>query len=321
MEKHLGPEVDRKMSAACEIDLVVSMKTFINFANETFARQQRFAVRMAKIFGSFDKIISYGPNDIDKQFYERNKRTLDVPKGAGLFLWKPYFISRTLENANEGEYVFYVDSGFFITGTIDRLIKELDKSGQDIMAFSTYYPEEQWTKRRLFENMGCSGPDYSKTNQFMATMSLIRNSQASRSFFSELVELSMDCENISDASDDEANPANFIEHRYDQSIFSLLCKKRGLTAFRPPFVFGELGAAYAVMKKTEATYGKAVEFNFKTFDNSSYPTILQVNKSFKAFGMELNAFLISYLYLKLLNVLPFRSKAYDFLVGLGVRWV
>lgn len=297
------------------------MKIFINFANENRKKQQDFSLRMAKFFGNFDKLIAYSPEDLSAEFVEKNKRILSEPRGAGLWLWKPYLILETLKKADEGDYIFYLDSGFFITKKIDLLIKALDKSEQDIMSFQIYYPEEQWTKKSLFERMGCVDEKYFKTNQFVGGICLIKNSDFSRRFFAEFLEIASVYENICDADSTELQTAKFIEHRHDQSIFSLLCKKYDLKPFRTPFVFGELGAAYAVMKKTSLVYKKEPTFNFINFNNSEYPTMLQVNRPFRFLGLQLDLFFVSYIYLKLLNIAPFKSWFYNFLLRMGTRSV
>ncbi|EKE19067.1 MAG: hypothetical protein ACD_9C00151G0002 [uncultured bacterium] len=294
-------------------------KIFINFANDKFKRQQEFALKMAKLFGNFDKIIGYGPEDIDADFFKKNEEILKVERGAGLWLWKPYFILKTLNEAKEGDYVFYLDSGFFMIKKIDLLIDSLAKSNQDIMSFQTYYPEFQWTKKSLFESMDCMEDKHKEINQFVGGICLIKNTAFSRSFFEKFVSYASQYENISDTNESDEQDEKFIEHRHDQSVYSLLCKKEGLKPFRTPFVFGELGAAYAVMKKTEQAYGKEMNFNFTDFENSNYPSMLHINKEFVMFGVKINLFFISYLYLRLLNAITFKSRLYNALLKLGVK--
>ncbi len=47
------------------------MKIFINYSDENFAQQQKFALRMAKRFGKCDRVIGYGPDDIDGVFLRK----------------------------------------------------------------------------------------------------------------------------------------------------------------------------------------------------------------------------------------------------------
>jgi len=52
------------------------MKIYINYSDAKFQKQQNFALKMAKYFGRFDKIIGYNPNDIDKNFYKKYENIL-----------------------------------------------------------------------------------------------------------------------------------------------------------------------------------------------------------------------------------------------------
>lgn len=70
-------------------------KTYINY-DENFKKQRENAIRLEKN-GNFDKIILYLPTDIDKKFYEKNKNILSQKRSGGYWLWKPYFIVKTLE--------------------------------------------------------------------------------------------------------------------------------------------------------------------------------------------------------------------------------
>jgi hypothetical protein len=295
------------------------MKIFINFADEKFEKQQKFSIKMAKFFGNFDRIIRYTPKDIDAEFFQKNEKVLTTPRGAGLWLWKPYLILKTLREAKEGDYVFYLDSGLFMTKKIDLLIDSLEKGKQDIMSFQTYYPEKQWTKKFLFEQMGCCEEEYLESNQLMSTICLIKNSEFSRKFFSDFILYASKYENICDAKKDEIQDKNFIEHRHDQSVYSLLCKKSKLEPFRAPFVFGELGAAYAVRKKISLVYSRDLLFNFVKFKNSNYPTMIHTSKPFNFFGFNINMFFLAYIYLKMLNIIPFKSNLYKFLLRIGTQ--
>ena len=84
----------------------------INYADEKFRPWQQLQTATAYHFGA-DKVREYSPKDIPADFYEKNKFILDQPRGAGYWLWKPLIIKDALSNVDEGDYVFYVDSGAF----------------------------------------------------------------------------------------------------------------------------------------------------------------------------------------------------------------
>ena len=228
----------------------MNKKIFIAYADDKFKKQKEFALKMAKSRGKFDEIIGYSRSDIDAEFYEENKHILDQKRGGGYWLWKPYFIVKTLETMNNGDYLFYSDAGAFFLQSVDVLINELEKYNQDIMGFELPLIEKQWTKRELFINMDCDKEQYSESNQIFASYMLIRKTEFSVNFFNQYLQYGCNELNITDKYDSSVVQDNdFIEHRHDQSIFSLLYKKYNLKPFKEPTQYGLYPYAYGGIKE------------------------------------------------------------------------
>ena len=221
------------------------MKTFITYSDNGFVEQRNFAVFMANLVGNFDSVIAYKPEDIDKEFYELNQNILSQKKGGGFWLWKPYFIYKTLEKLNNNDFLFYADAGSFFLKNVDILIKELEISNQDIMCFELPLIESQWTKKELFINMNCEDDKFAQTNQIMASFFLIKKNDFSMKFFFFFLDYSCDEKNITDVFDNNIlQSKEFIDHRQDQSIVSLLYKKYNLKPFKDPSQRGKFFLAY-----------------------------------------------------------------------------
>lgn len=58
------------------------MITVINYANEPYRRAQAYCTKKAYSVGQVDRVIEYGPADIDSEFYERNKNILENKRGS-----------------------------------------------------------------------------------------------------------------------------------------------------------------------------------------------------------------------------------------------
>lgn len=213
-------------------------KIYINYANDRFKTQQNFALKMALSLGKFDTAIGYSISDLDEEFYLKNSNILDLEKGIGLWLWKPYIILKTLLKMEEGDVLLYADAGSFLVRNIDNILDELLPFEQDVMAFELPLVERQWTKADLFVYMQCNNSKiFSDTNQINSSFHLVKKSNFSVKFYQEFLELACIADNISDENIME-NIEGFVEHRYDQSIFSLLYKKYKLVAFKDPTQFG-----------------------------------------------------------------------------------
>lgn len=216
------------------------MKLFINYASGKFYVSQKESCLAAKNNG-FDEVIPYNEKDLDEEFVSKHYQILKQPRGAGYWLWKPYLIVKTLRDLKDGDYLCYSDSGCAFVNDVRWLIDDLEKSGQDIMPFDLQNQiERKWTKRDVFIYNKCDTPEITDTNICDASIQVIKKSDSSVKFYDEY--LSQSClENlITDCSNAYGVPnyPEFIDHRHDQSIYSVNVKKNGLITFRAPSQYG-----------------------------------------------------------------------------------
>lgn len=212
----------------------------INYANAKYRQTQKFNSATAIRKGRVDKVISYSPKDVDREFRRKNKRILSQERGNGYWLWKPYFIWKTLKNLQDNDYLVYLDSGAFYRKDVRYLIRAMEADGQDIMVFELPFKEFRYTKRDVFVCMDCDEPEYTNTNQRMATMVIIKKTKDTLAFVQEWLDYGQADNIITDEKNHlgKDNYEGFIDNRHDQSIFSLLSKKYKLKAYRDPSQFG-----------------------------------------------------------------------------------
>ena len=204
------------------------MIAVLNYADEKYVDAQSMNSKSALKFGA-DKVFSFGPNDISQDFRKKYSQILSVERGNGLWLWKPYFVKKCLDKMNEGDILFYCDSGAFFFRNIKNFLKRVGEF--NIIAFDIPLIEEQFTKRLLFEKMNCNSNYYKKSNQIIATYFIMKKSKITIRFVDEWLNLCEQYDLISPSNQyNEIN--NFIAHREDQSIFSLLCKKYEIPVFQ-----------------------------------------------------------------------------------------
>jgi len=231
-------------------------KILINFATLKFYEAQQRNAETALTVAAFDKVICYGRKDLDREFRNRNRSILGARVGAGYWLWKPYFIKRALELLNQGDFLLYCDSGSHFIDRIDPLIAVAIQTEQPIIPFELVHLEKHYTKRDALILMGCDAPRFTETRQRLAGCILIRKSPFAETFVDEFLGLAEDPRLISDAPSTRGSEyPDFVAHRHDQSIFSLLTKRYGLDAYRDPSQFGnDLRADYPT-----STYGQLID--------------------------------------------------------------
>lgn len=212
------------------------MKVLINYANGAYKKSQRWNTWTAKYIGGFDRVYSFSENDIDNEFSRRNDKILSYKRGNGLWIWKPYFINKVLNECNDGDLVFYSDSGALFIRKIDSILVSM-KCDENIWVSDNPLLEKCFTKEECLKKMNCDDNIYKETNQIQATYLMVRCNDISKQFVKEWLEL---CEDETLISPEDGTLINgryvndFVSHREDQSILSLLCKKKGIIPHKDP---------------------------------------------------------------------------------------
>jgi hypothetical protein len=215
----------------------------INYANQHFRKQQKANTLSAKLIAGIKNVIEYSPNDIDDDFKEQHQNIFQKNKGGGYWLWKPFIILKTLKTLNDGDYLFYCDSGAIFLKSIKPLIKEFNQLKQPILAFQQPLIELQWTKRKTFEIVGVPFDEVKNTPQLYGGYLFVKKNTESMQFFETLLKLCLNEDALVNTSNDN-NVPEFIDHRHDQSIFSLLFKKYGYTPLGDLSDYGKFPEAY-----------------------------------------------------------------------------
>jgi hypothetical protein len=198
------------------------IKYFINYSSNGFKKSQEYGLESAEKLGFIVK--GYTEKDIDLDFMKKNESILKQVRGAGYWLWKPYIILNMLNKMSDGDYLIYMDSGANLISEPDIYLNLINEKG--ILAFSMVQKTSKWTKGDCFYSV--NGKDnlynFSDTNQLQATYIFFRKCQSAIDFVSKWLELCTNENCITDIPNVYAqNMTDFIDHRHDQSVFSLLC--------------------------------------------------------------------------------------------------
>lgn len=240
----------------------------LNYADgEPYETYRKINTRTAYRFGKADKVLEYSSKDIPLEYKEDHKEIFVYKRGAGLWLWKPYIIRKALCAIDEGDWLFYTDSGAIFINKLNHLTHCAKMNKQDIFITEQPLLCRQFTKRECYvltesEDRG--------ENQALGLL-LLRKSSVSVRFVEEWLHL---CENIELLSPKRFHPEiveweDFYAHREDQSLLSLLRIKWKLPVFRDCSDYGEMPFMYASKNKA---------YNPKKYENSDYPTVILCNR-------------------------------------------
>ena len=214
----------------------------ISYANQKYKTQLEINKKTALEIGKVTEYYAFGPEDIDKSFQNKNKDILSRKRGNGYWLWKPYFILKTLkEKLKEGDYLIYSDAGILYINSTYNIINFLKKKNIDIWAYQLQYKEKIWTKRDAFLLLGVDHPNFTESYQYMAGIQIYRKSNLSQGFLEDVLHYSTDKRIITDEKNSLGFPnyKGFKQNRHDQTVLSLMIKKYGfkLTNIKTPFTF------------------------------------------------------------------------------------
>ena len=82
----------------------------INYANvERYRERQWKSCNSALASGKVDYCLSMGEDFLDENFKTMNRRILNISRGGGYWVWKPYVIFNTLLAMDDGDFLFYLD--------------------------------------------------------------------------------------------------------------------------------------------------------------------------------------------------------------------
>lgn len=207
-------------------------------ADHIFSLQNKTVQTAINIVG-VDEAIPFRWEHIDNKFKQENEHILSQNRGAGYWLWKPYFALKLMESSHidNNDIIVYSDSKLEFTKSIKPLIDVFLRDNLSVMTFRQLTPSKPWTKRDCFILTNSDEPKYTETTQRVGGFFIFKKNEFAYNFFKETLNYHRD-HRISTDSPNECGYPNyegFIEHRHDESLISIMSKKYDLYPYRIPF--------------------------------------------------------------------------------------
>lgn len=197
----------------------------VNYAHgpEVFFKNQNALVQSAAGKG-FTIMMNYNKGHIDPVFYNQNKEILDQKRGAGYWLWKPYFILKTLKMMPENATLVYADSGVVFSKPITPLLKAVEKKPILFIHSDKIFPMRAHLKKEAWPLLGMTEKDPRLDEKNLwAFFMIIKNTPETRAFVEKWLSLCQIKEAITDAPfDPSKQDPVFKSHLHDQSILDFV---------------------------------------------------------------------------------------------------
>ncbi len=237
--------------------------SLITFYTPQFRYSKNLLVKSAKKAG-INNISVYNNKDFEKtSFYKQHLSITSQSRGAGYWLWKPYYILEHLKKAKEGDIILYCDSGLKIEGDIAPLVHicKTNQQNKGVLLFHNYQcasyissgfkktdevlhhesrKNKYWGKRDVFILMDADNEANWNSMHLEGCLMLLKKTSFSVAFIEEWLKYCCVEDIITDKPNTQGLPnhENFIMHIHDQVILSLLAFRHGLELYRCPSQFG-----------------------------------------------------------------------------------
>jgi hypothetical protein len=132
---------------------------------------------------------------------------------------------KTLERMNDNDILVYTDVGCEIDiKKKNNMIEIFDIVKNDLIIGSLALDEKEYTKMDLYHHLNLLDEKYLNTQHQASTICILKCNET-YNLIKEWYEIGCNYHLIDDSPSINSNHPSFIEHRHDQSIFSLLTKK------------------------------------------------------------------------------------------------
>lgn len=195
------------------------MIRFCTYSADNMTVSKQLACESAEKQGA-QMVYSFAPQMITHEFIKDNP-VITAVRGAGYWLWKPYFVNKAMQNCSDGDILIYGDAGVEFIAPFQYIIDVMD---QDIFLFSNGHRHVEWCKMDCMDKM-LKEPVSFDQEQVQASVIFFKVNQFTRDFVKEW---SLWCQMpgmIDDSPSVLPNIPTFAQHRYDQAILCNLSIK------------------------------------------------------------------------------------------------
>ena len=205
----------------------------VTCADDNYMPSAKFQMETARKYGKVSQTMIFNLKDMDENFKRDNKDILEAggERRKGCYLWKPYFVNKAFSQITIGDYIIYLDAaGNYYRSNVNEIIQYMEKKGLEIIGSRKYkYLEKHWTKRDAFVLMDCDTEEYTNQYQCYAGFLIAKKTEKTIKFFDEWLMHAQNYNIITNAPNvcGKEDYEGFEEHRFDQSILSILLKKYG----------------------------------------------------------------------------------------------
>ena len=235
---------------------------FITFGNQRFINSRERIMKEAGAVLNRQKDLMFDSLTMETEDIENDEeykliidqipRTLGDGKGYWWYTWKPYVIYKNLKKLNDGDYLFYCDSGMTLLNNnvvirrFEGLMRTVNCSKicpTGWVTFITTGPpherqEYMYNTNEIFEHFDVVENEFiTHTQQFQAGVHMIKKSEKTMEISKLWYQTAVEKPNLFVADPrvfkdvKSSGQEGFKQHRHDQSVWSVIAKLNNITVF------------------------------------------------------------------------------------------
>lgn len=221
--------------------------------DQTYIQNQN-ALHLSALNRGIDTMHMLRRDHIDSDFYNTYKSILSQPRGAGYWLWKPYFILRMMESYPDNSIIVYADSGVIFTHDLTPLLKHINQYPRIFVGHGKPVPLSRHVKKEAWSKILNEHDHDAVLNQqnIWAFFMILKNTPENRAYIKKWLDL---CTHSDYLTDTPLNPKDqapdFEYHQHDQSLLSIV---EGMDRVHSPNKTHALIIPKDVLRKTYGIY-------------------------------------------------------------------
>lgn len=235
---------------------------FATFADNKYLKSLERIEKEAQAFNCIDEIYIFHEKDLDKSFTKLIKPWL-YRRGFGYWRWKAYFVQKVFEKLAEGDILIWADAGCELSQSGEQTLYEwIEKSkyaNSGLVVFQQDLTIGAYTKGDLLDFMNVSNEEKAQ-GQFLGGTWILRKNAYSKNLVFKWLDI---CTNYGDLITDKKsispNSMEFVEHRHDQSVFSILALRSNPIIISASSLNAENNSPILLSRKKERTFWGAIK--------------------------------------------------------------
>lgn len=212
-------------------------RVFVTYGCDKFEKSKRRLMQEVEDTEMFDKCFVYDKEDalllVNQCGNPETTKVLNMERGGGYWIWKPFVIQNALEKLTEGDILVYADAGCTLHNRPQLILRDMQNITKDGVGVSHCGTRgghrNQLNRMDVMQAFTSNVGAFLEQNdgiEFEANRLLICKKETSVNFIQKWVEVA--CQHPMFFTDEESsvqNLSSFKDHRHDQSVYNLLAFK------------------------------------------------------------------------------------------------